>query len=218
MDMKNTLRLLAVCALGVIAAAGDRGAMPLAAQTPKTPPATTQPAKTSTNAPTTLGIGRPATSAEIAALDIDVGPDGAGLPPGRGTAADGAPIYAARCAGCHGKTGKEGPNDVLVGRLPGDAFTFARDPRAPKTIGSYWPYATTVFDYVRRAMPPDAPGSLKDNEVYGLVAYLLSLNELIPAEAVIDATSLPKVKMPAHDHFVPDTRGKSKPPPGKNRR
>ena len=120
-----------------------------------------------------------------------------------------APILT-RCAGCHGKTGKEGPNDVLVGRLPGDAFPFARDPRAPKTIGSYWPYATTVFDYIRRAMPPDAPGSLRDNEVYGLVAYLLNLNDLIPADAVIDATSLPKVKMPAHDHFVPDTRGKPK--------
>ena len=122
----------------------------------------------------TFGIGRPATPAEIAALDIDVGPDGAGLPPGRGTAADGAPIYAARCASCHGKTGKEGPNDILVGRLPGDAFPFARDPSAPKTIGSYWPYATTVFDYIRRAMPPDKPGSLRDDEVYNLVAFLLS--------------------------------------------
>ena len=168
--------------------------------------------------PVTFGIGRAATPAEIAALDIDVGPDGAGLPPGRGTAADGAPIYAARCASCHGKTGKEGPNDVLVGRLPGDAFPFAKDPRAPKTIGSYWPYATTVFDYIRRAMPPDKPGSLRDDEVYGLVAYLLSLNELIPADAVIDAASLPKVKMPAHDHFVPDTRGTKKPSPGGARR
>jgi S-disulfanyl-L-cysteine oxidoreductase SoxD len=99
---------------------------------------------------------------------------------------------------------------VLVGRLPGDTFPFARDPKAPKTIGSYWPYATTVFDYIRRAMPPDAPGSLKDDEVYGLVAYLLALNELVPADAVIDATSLPKVKMPAHDHFVPDKRGNAK--------
>jgi S-disulfanyl-L-cysteine oxidoreductase SoxD len=157
-------------------------------------------------APATFGIGRPATPAEIAAWDIDVGPDGAGLPPGRGTAADGAPIFAARCAGCHGKTGKEGPNDVLVGRLPNDEFTFARDPKAPKTIGSYWPYATTVFDYIRRAMPPDKPGSLKDDEVYNLTAYLLSLNDLIPADAVIDAASLPKVKMPARDHFKPDTR------------
>ena len=162
--------------------------------------------------PATFGIGRPATPAEIAALDVDVGPDGVGLPPGRGTSAEGAPIYAARCAGCHGKTGKEGPNDVLVGRLSGDTFPFARDARAPKTIGSYWPYATTAFDYIRRAMPPDSPGSLKDNEVYSLVAYLLNLNDLIPADAVMDATSLPKVKMPARDHFVPDKRGESKTP------
>ena len=166
-----------------------------------------------TKAPATFAIGRPATPAEIAALDIDVGPDGAGLPAGRGTAAEGAPIYAARCASCHGKTGKEGPNDVLVGRLTGDAFPFAKDPRAPKTIGSYWPYATTVFDYIRRAMPPDKPGSLRDDEVYNLVAFLLAANELIPQDAVVDAASLPKVKMPARDHFVPDTRGTRKMPP-----
>ena len=193
--MKIPWRLLAAAALTLL---------PLAADAQSKAPA---------KAPATFGIGRPATPAEIAALDIDVGPDGAGLPPGHGSAADGAPIYAARCATCHGKTGKEGPNDVLVGRLPGDAFPFAKDPRAPKTIGSYWPYATTVFDYVRRAMPPDKPGSLRDDEVYGLVAYLLALNELIPGDAVIDAASLPKVKMPAHDHFVPDTRGQPKPPP-----
>ena len=144
-------------------------------------PAAAQPAK----APARFGIGRPATPAEIAALDIEIGPDGAGL---------------------------------LVGRLPGDAFPFAKDPRAPKTIGSYWPYATTAFDYIRRAMPPDKPGSLSDDEVYRLVAYLLSLNELIPADAVVDAASLPKVKMPARDHFVPDTRGQAKPGPGRPRR
>jgi len=164
------------------------------------------PAKSGAKAPATFGIGRPATPAEIAAWDIDIGPDGTGLPPGRGTAADGAPIFAARCAGCHGKTGKEGPNDVLVGRLPNDEFPFARDPRAPKTIGSYWPYATTVFDYIRRAMPPDEPGSLKDDEVYNLTAFLLAQNELIAQDAVISATSLPKVKMPARDHFKPDAR------------
>jgi cytochrome c len=209
--MKNTCRLVAICSLGVIAAAGNTA--PLAAQAGTPAAGKAQPAKAPAQVPPTFGIGRPATPAEIAALDIDAGPDGVGLPPGRGTAADGAPVYAARCAGCHGKTGKEGPNDVLVGRLPGDAFPFARDARAPKTIGSYWPYATTVFDYIRRAMPPDAPGSLKDDEVYGLVAYLLSLNELIPADAVVDAASLPKVKMPAHDHFVPDTRGQPKPAP-----
>jgi S-disulfanyl-L-cysteine oxidoreductase SoxD len=201
--------LTAACVVGAIVAVADRAAPPLGAQTAtpaKKAPATQAPATT----PATFGIGRPATTAEIAALDIDIGPEGAGLPPGRGTAAGGAPTYAARCAGCHGKTGKEGPNDVLVGRLPGDAFPFARDPRAPKTIGSYWPYATTVFDYIRRAMPPDAPGSLKDQEVYGLVAYLLAMNELIPQDAVVDAASLPKVQMPARAHFVPDTRGQPK--------
>ena len=197
--MRNTFRPIAFCVLLFAPAARSAQTKPAA------------PATATTKPPATFGIGRPATPAEIAALDIDVGPDGAGLPPGRGTAADGAPIYAARCASCHGKTGKEGPNDVLVGRLPGDAFPFAKDPRAPKTIGSYWPYATTVFDYIRRAMPPDKPGSLKDEEVYGLVAYLLALNELIPPDAVVDAASLPKVKMPAHDHFVPDTRGQPKP-------
>jgi S-disulfanyl-L-cysteine oxidoreductase SoxD len=212
MTRKGTIRVVGICALGFVWMAGDRAAMALAAQARTAPAAKPQPSKGSTKEPASFGIGRPATPAEIAALDIDVGPDGAGLPPGRGTSADGAPIYAARCAGCHGKTGKEGPNDVLVGRLPGDAFTFARDPRAPKTIGSYWPYATTAFDYIRRAMPPDAPGSLQDNEVYGLVAYLLFLNELIPADTVIDASSLPKVTMPARVHFVPDTRGRPKSP------
>ena len=214
--MKSQLRLIAIDA---------RAMSPLAAHAQVPSPAGSGAPRTNAaakpapqKAPATFGIGRAATPAEIAALDIDVGPDGVGLPPGRGTAADGAPIYAARCAGCHGKTGKEGPNDVLVGRLPGDAFPFAKDARAPKTIGSYWPYATTVFDYIRRAMPPDKPGSLRDEEVYGLVAYLLSLNELVPADAVIDAASLPKVKMPAHDRFVPDTRGQPKPPLGRNRR
>ena len=205
------LRVVAIGSLGCICLVGNPGAGRLAAQSPAAP-AKSQPAKPSVKEPARFGIGRPATAAEIAALDIDIGPDGAGLPPGRGTSADGAPIYAERCAACHGKTGKEGPNDVLVGREPGDAFTFARDPRAPKTIGSYWPYSTTIFDYIRRAMPPDRPGSLEDNEVYGLVAYLLFLNELIPADAVIDASSLPKVKMPAKDRFVPDTRGRPKSP------
>jgi S-disulfanyl-L-cysteine oxidoreductase SoxD len=211
MRMTHVLRVVAIGGLGCICLVGTRGGVPLAAQTPAAP-AKSPPARPSSKEPATFGIGRPATAAEIAAWDIDIGPEGAGLPAGRGTSADGAPIYAARCAGCHGRTGKEGPNDILVGRQPGDAFTFARDPRAPKTIGSYWPYATTVFDYIRRAMPPDAPGSLGDNEVYGLVAYLLFLNELIPADAVIDASSLPKVRMPARDHFVPDTRGRPRSP------
>jgi S-disulfanyl-L-cysteine oxidoreductase SoxD len=203
-----TRHSIAALAFGaaLVVLAGDRQVMRVAAQSRTAPPVKPPSAKE----PATLGIGRPATPAEIAALDIDVMPDGTGLPPGRGTAAEGAPIYAARCAGCHGKTGKEGPNDVLVGRQPGDAFPFAKDARVPKTIGSYWPYATTVFDYIRRAMPPDAPNSLSDGDVYNLVAFLLAQNELIPADAIVDAASLPKVKMPAHDRFVPDTRGRPK--------
>lgn len=151
-------------------------------------------------APARYGIGRPATPAEIAARDIDITPDGHGLPPGRGTPAEGAAIYASKCAKCHGPTGKEGPNDVLVGREPRD-FSFSTDVKAARTIGNYWPYATTVFDYIRRAMPPDAPGSLTDAEVYALSAHLFHLNELVPASAVMDATTLPKVMMPAKDRF-----------------
>lgn len=152
--------------------------------------------------PERYGIGRAATPADIAARDIDVTPDGHGLPPGRGTPAEGATVYAAKCARCHGATGTEGPNDVLVGREPKD-FSFSNDPKAAKTIGNYWPYATTVFDYIRRAMPPDAPGSLTDAEVYALSAHLFRLNALIPADAVMDAASLPQVVMPAKDRFKP---------------
>jgi cytochrome c len=173
---------------------------PLQAQAPNKPAAP----------PASFGIGRPATPADIAKWDIDIRPDGSGLPPGQGTPAEGATLYATRCAMCHGKTGREGPNDVLVGRVPGDGFPFSRDPKLPHTIGNYWPYATTLFDYIRRAMPPEKPGSLQDSEVYALVAHLLALNELIPMDASMDATTLPKVKMPARDRFVPDTR-KTKP-------
>ncbi len=155
-----------------------------------------------------FGVGHPATAAEIAALDIDVGPDGVGLPPGSGTAEQGAAVYAERCQSCHGPTGVE-PNPlgpVLVGRIAGDSFPFGTDPRARATIGSYWPYATTVFDYVRRAMPFDKPGSLTDQEVYALTAYLLWRNELIGKDDVMDATSLTAVRMPSRDRFVPDDR------------
>jgi cytochrome c len=168
--------------------------------------ATALAAAAGAQAPARYGIGRAATPAEIAARDIDVTPDGAGLPAGKGTAAGGAAIYASKCAQCHGKTGTEGPNDVLVGRAPGDGFPFSKDPKVPHTIGNYWPYATTVFDYVRRAMPPTAPGSLTDDEVYALTAFLLHENQLIDADAVMDKTSLPKVEMPARKYFMRDTR------------
>jgi len=157
-------------------------------------------------APTRYGFGRPATAAEVRAWDIDVMPDGTGLPPGSGAASQGAAIYARKCAACHGKTGTEGPFDRLVGREPRERFPFGRDPRLVKTIGNYWPYATTLYDYINRAMPLDAPGSLKPNEVYSLVAFLLSRNEIIADTAVMNAANLPRVVMPAHDRFVTDTR------------
>jgi cytochrome c len=157
-------------------------------------------------APAHFGFGKPATPAEIEAIDIDVRPDGTGLPTGRGTVAEGSAIYTSKCASCHGKTGKEGPNDVLVGREPRTGFPFAQDPKLPHTIGNYWPYATTVFDYVRRAMPPAAPGSLTNDEVFALTAFLLHANELIEADAVMDRSTLPKVQMPARNYFTPDSR------------
>ena len=148
--------------------------------------------------PASFGFGQPATEAEIAALDIDVRPDGAGLPPGRGTVAEGAAVYAAACAVCHGPTGREGPYDVLVG---GDS-TWSE----PHTIGNYWPYATTLYDYIHRAMPQLTPGSLTPDEVYSLVAFLLHANGLIPEDAVMNAETLPLVEMPARGRFVRDPR------------
>ncbi len=156
--------------------------------------------------PGPLGIGRPATQDEIRALDIDVVPNGTGLPDGRGTVAEGATTYAAKCAGCHGRGGEGGASDRLVGRNSGDEFAFANDARLVKTIGNYWPYATTLYDYTARTMPFAQPGTLSANEVYGLVAYLLALNKIVPEDAVMDRTSLPKVVMPARDRFVKDNR------------
>lgn len=153
-----------------------------------------------------LGIGRPATNDEIRALDVDVMPDGTGLPDGWGSVAEGASVYAAKCASCHGQSGEGGPFDRLVGRDAGPGFTFATNPKLVKTIGNYWPYATTLFDYTARTMPFAQPGSLNANEVYGLVAYLLFLNGIVPETVVMDRTSLPKVVMPARDHFVRDNR------------
>jgi len=157
-------------------------------------------------APVTFGFGRPATADEIAVWDLDVRPDGAGLPPGRGTASQGSAVYGRKCAACHGATGIEGPFDRLVGREPRQGFPFGRLPRLVKTIGNYWPYATTLYDYVNRAMPLNAPGSLKPDEVYGLVAFLLWRNDIIASSAEMNPQTLPRVVMPAHDRFVPDNR------------
>ncbi len=160
-----------------------------------------------TRAPEVLGVGRPATAAEIAAWDLDVNPKGEGLPPGEGTVAQGAIVYARSCASCHGPAG-EGmpPNPRLVGRIPGDSFPFATDRSAPRTIGSYWPYATTLFDYIRRAMPQNALGSLTADETYAVVAWLLAANKVIPDNAVMNATALPAVQMPSRNRFVRDDR------------
>jgi cytochrome c553 len=165
--------------------------------------------------PERFGLGRPATAAEIAAVDRDVTPDGHGLPPGKGTPTQGAAVFAAKCAACHGPAG-EGQVGAppagyaaapkLVGRDPRDGFPFGQDPKLVKTVGNYWPYATTVFDYVRRAMPVTAPGTLTNDETYAVVAYLLAQNEIIDRNAVLDSATLAAVKMPARDKFVPDDR------------
>lgn len=156
----------------------------------------------------TFGFGRHATPEEIAAWDIDVMPDGTGLPAGQGTVPEGELIYAAQCAACHGTTGVEGPNDRLVGREPREGFPFGRDPTfsSMRTIGNYWPYATTLYDYLYRAMPFDRPGSLEHDEVYALVAFLLYKNEIIDEDVVMDSSTLPAVVMPARDRFVRDNR------------
>ncbi|NIR29845.1 MAG: c-type cytochrome [Gammaproteobacteria bacterium] len=158
--------------------------------------------------PATFGFGRPASEAQIEAWDVDVMPDGRGLPPGRGTVAEGASIYADRCAKCHGATGREGPFAPLVGREPREGFPFGKHPLllGARTIGNYWPYATTLYDYLSRAMPFDAPGSLTADEVYALAAYLLYRNDIVSEDTIMDARTLPRVQMPARDRFVRDDR------------
>jgi S-disulfanyl-L-cysteine oxidoreductase SoxD len=153
-----------------------------------------------------FGFGRPAGTEEIRAWDIDVRPDGAGLPPGRGTVAQGKAVYAVKCAACHGEAGRNGPFDALAGHAPQRGFPFGRDPSLVRTVGNYWPYATTLYDYIHRAMPWTQPGSLEPDEVYGLVAYVLFLNEIVAENAVLDAGTLPKVVMPARGRFVRDNR------------
>jgi cytochrome c len=153
-------------------------------------------------------LGRTATDAEIAARDVDVGPDGEGLPLGSGNAGQGAAVYAAKCASCHGASGEgKPPYPALIGRDPrAEGFVFGRTPGAPRTIGNYWPYASTVFDYVRRAMPLQAPGSLTNDEVYAITAYLLAANQVIPQAMTLDSASMRGVKMPYVDRFVRDDR------------
>jgi cytochrome c len=151
---------------------------------------------------TRLGIGRAAKAEEIAGWDIDIRPDGEGLPAGRGTVKDGEAIFGQQCAGCHGEFG-EG-----VGRWPalaGGAGTLTDD-RPLKTIGSYWPYASTIFDYVRRAQPFGNAQSLSPDEVYAVVAYLLFLNDIVDQNFVLTQDSLPKIRMPNEQGFHDDDR------------
>ncbi len=159
--------------------------------------------------PRHYGLGHAATQREIAARDIDVGPDGEGLPPGNGTAAQGEALFTQKCAACHGPHGEGVPpkNLRLIGRdARAENFRFAVDLSLQQTIGNYWPYATTIFDYVRRSMPQNAPGSLTNDEVYAVTAYLLAANAVIPATTTLDAASLKAVKMPYAGRFVPDDR------------
>ncbi len=152
----------------------------------------------------TPDLGHPATPEEIAVWDISSGPDGAGLPPGSGSPQHGEAVYAAKCLPCHGEKGAGKPNDQLVGGFG----TLAGDQPPVKTVGSFWPYATTLFDYVRRAMPLDSPKSLSDDEVYALCAYILQLNGVIKDDAVLNAQTLPTVQMPNRNGFIPFSRQK----------
>jgi cytochrome c len=172
----------------------------VAAQTPATRAARQPVPPSRPTAPVGPDLGVPATPAETAAADISVGPDGAGLPPGSGTPKQGAEVYAAKCVACHGADGANGINDRLVSGRGGRGTLTSPSP--VKTIGSYWPYATTIFDYERRAMPYPAPHSLTDNETYAITAYVLHLNGIIGPDDVMDAASLPKVRMPNRDGFV----------------
>jgi len=149
-------------------------------------------------------LGRVATPEEIAAWDISVGPDGAGLPAGSGTAKQGELVYVAKCLACHGEKGAGKPNDQLVG----GRGTLEAGKAPVRTVGSFWPYATTVFDYVRRAMPLNESKSLSSDETYAVVAYILALNGVIGEDDVIDARTLPAVRMPNQDGFVRFSRGK----------
>lgn len=160
--------------------------------------------------PVVYGFGTPATAEEIAAWDIDVRPDGKGLPSGSGTPKQGALLYAARCAACHGANGEGGLNDRLVVHSADESFPDASDANtwAHRTVGNYWPYATTLFDYIRRSMPFTQPGSLEADEVYALTAHLLYLNNIIEEDAEMNARTLPEVEMPAHGKFVLDDRQK----------
>jgi cytochrome c len=151
---------------------------------------------------TRQGLGRPATAADIAQHGALVGPDGAGLPCGHGTAPQGRGLYMEHCAACHGAKGEgNGSFPALVG---GQGTLAAKNPQL--TVGSYWPFATTIWDYVNRAMPYPSAGTLKPDEVYALTAYVLAMNHIVPEDFELNEQTLPAVKMPNRGGFVPDPR------------
>jgi S-disulfanyl-L-cysteine oxidoreductase SoxD len=147
------------------------------------------------------GVGQPPTAEQIRNLGASIAPDGSGLPDGSGTPAAGRGVFVAWCANCHGEKGEGGIGPPLVG-----GQGTLRTAKPLKTVGSYWPYATTVWDYVNRAMPFNQPGLLKPPEVYAVTAYILNVNGIIGNNQAMDAKSLPKVKMPNRDGFVADPR------------
>jgi cytochrome c len=189
----STRRLKLVTALGTLLAAA--GTSPVAAQMP------------------TYGVGRTPTAEEIKAWDLTIPPDGRGLPPGSGTAALGKRIFAERCASCHGDKGEDPKYRLLAGRpgpLTPAQLSVNIDPlvggQPVLTIGNFWQYATTLWGYVRRSQPFDEPGTLTADQVYAVTAYLLHVNGIIGEHAVLDARSLPQIRMPNRDGFVPDVR------------
>jgi S-disulfanyl-L-cysteine oxidoreductase SoxD len=157
--------------------------------------------KTPAQAQGAYDIGRAATPAEIAGWNIDIDREGNNLPAGSGSVRHGHEIFDQQCAACHGAKGEGGIGDQLVG----GQGTIAT-PKPVRTVGSYWPYAPTLFDYVRRAMPQNAPQSLDNNDVYAVSAYILNLNGLLPADATLDAKTLSAIKMPNRSMFVSDPR------------
>jgi cytochrome c len=196
MTLQSKKKLGLVAGLLLATACSQPGvyrSQPLAAK----PVSTESLSADSTKWPATFGIGRLAADELIRQWDTDVRPDGQGLPAGSGNAATGKILYAAKCAACHGATGTEGPYNKLV--------SHGQD-KQEKTIGNYWPYATTLYDYIGRAMPYNQPGSLTADEIYSLTAFLLSANRITDSTTVLNAQTLPAIKMPAQPQFVDDDR------------